>query len=113
MSKLMLAVVHDLDADQVITALEEEGHLATRIRSSRGYLRGGNRPDLRGRPSGACPDRSMPSAIRASSAATLGSAPSAVETLANSRLRNAMTSRRTAFPLLDSRTRVARRSTSS
>ena len=38
MSKLLVAVVHDLDADKVITALEEEGHRVTRIRSSGGYL---------------------------------------------------------------------------
>lgn len=38
MSKLMVAVVHDLDADQVITALEDEGHRVTRVRSSGGYL---------------------------------------------------------------------------
>jgi uncharacterized protein YaaQ len=37
-----MAVVHDLDADQVITALEEEGHRVTRIRSSGGYLRTDN-----------------------------------------------------------------------
>jgi uncharacterized protein YaaQ len=36
--KLMVAVVHDLDADQVITALEDEGHRVTRVRSSGGYL---------------------------------------------------------------------------
>jgi uncharacterized protein YaaQ len=35
----MLAVVHDLDAEQVITALEDEGHRVTRIRSSGGFLR--------------------------------------------------------------------------
>lgn len=38
MSKLMVAVVHDLDADQVIAALEDEGHRVTRVRSSGGYL---------------------------------------------------------------------------
>lgn len=38
MSKLMVAVVQDLDADQVITALEDEGHRITRVRSSGGYL---------------------------------------------------------------------------
>lgn len=38
MSKLMVAVVHDLDADQIITALGEEGHRVTRLRSSGGYL---------------------------------------------------------------------------
>lgn len=38
MSKLMVAFVHDLDADQVITALGEEGHRVTRLRSSGGYL---------------------------------------------------------------------------
>lgn len=38
MSKLMVAVVHDLDADQVITALEDQGHRITRVRSSGGYL---------------------------------------------------------------------------
>lgn len=42
MSKLLVAVVHDLDADQVITALEEDGHRVTRIRSSGGYLRSDN-----------------------------------------------------------------------
>ncbi len=39
MSKLLVAFVHDLDADQVIAALAEEGHRVTRIRSSGGYLR--------------------------------------------------------------------------
>lgn len=39
MSKLLVAVVHDLDADQVVTALEEQGHRVTRIRSTGGYLR--------------------------------------------------------------------------
>ena len=38
MSKLMVAVVHDLDADQVIAALGEDGHRVTRLRSSGGYL---------------------------------------------------------------------------
>lgn len=38
MSKLMVAIVHDLDADQVITALADEGHRVTRLRSSGGYL---------------------------------------------------------------------------
>lgn len=38
-SKLLVAVVHDLDADQVISALEEEGHRVTRIPSIGGYLR--------------------------------------------------------------------------
>lgn len=38
MSKLMVAVVHDLDADQVITALADEGYRVTRLRSSGGYL---------------------------------------------------------------------------
>jgi uncharacterized protein YaaQ len=36
--KLMVAVVHDLDADHVITALEDEAHRVTRVRSSGGYL---------------------------------------------------------------------------
>ena len=39
MSKLLVAVVHELDADQVISALEEEGHRVTRISSIGGYLR--------------------------------------------------------------------------
>jgi uncharacterized protein YaaQ len=38
-SKLLVAVVHDLDADQVISALEDEGHRVTRIPSMGGYLR--------------------------------------------------------------------------
>ena len=38
MSKLLVAVVHELDADKVITALQEEGHRVTRIRSTGGYL---------------------------------------------------------------------------
>jgi uncharacterized protein YaaQ len=37
-SKLLIAVVHDLDADQVITALQEGGHRATRIPSFGGLL---------------------------------------------------------------------------
>jgi uncharacterized protein YaaQ len=37
-SKLMVAVVHDLDAEQVIAALGEEGHRVTRLPSSGGYL---------------------------------------------------------------------------
>jgi uncharacterized protein YaaQ len=39
LSKLLIAVVHESDADKVITALEEEGHRVTQIRSSGGYLR--------------------------------------------------------------------------
>lgn len=42
MSKLLVAVVHELDADQVISALEEEGHRVTRIPSIGGYLRMNN-----------------------------------------------------------------------
>jgi uncharacterized protein YaaQ len=37
-SKLLVAVVHDLDADQVISTLEEEAHRVTRIPSIGGYL---------------------------------------------------------------------------
>ena len=39
MSKLLVAVVQDLDADKVIAALQEDGHRVTRIRSSGGFLR--------------------------------------------------------------------------
>jgi uncharacterized protein YaaQ len=38
LSKLLVAVVHDLDADEVISALEDEGHRVTRIPSIGGYL---------------------------------------------------------------------------
>jgi uncharacterized protein YaaQ len=41
-SKLLVAVVHELDADQVISAMEEAGHRVTRIRSTGGYLRMNN-----------------------------------------------------------------------
>ena len=39
MSKLLVAVVHDLDAEQVMAALGDEGHRVTRVRSSGGFLR--------------------------------------------------------------------------
>lgn len=39
MSKLLVAIVHELDADKVITALEADGHRVTQLRSSGGYLR--------------------------------------------------------------------------
>jgi uncharacterized protein YaaQ len=39
LSKLLIAVVHESDADKVIAALQEEGHRVTQIRSSGGYLR--------------------------------------------------------------------------
>jgi uncharacterized protein YaaQ len=38
MSKLVVAVVHHLDADNVISALEERGHRLTRIPSVGGFL---------------------------------------------------------------------------
>ena len=38
MTKLLIAVVHDLDAENVISALEEVGHRVTRIRSMGGFL---------------------------------------------------------------------------
>lgn len=38
MSKLVIAVVHHLDADNVISALEERGHRLTRIPSVGGFL---------------------------------------------------------------------------
>jgi uncharacterized protein YaaQ len=37
-SKLLIAVVHHLDADNVVTTLEEEGHRVTRIPSVGGLL---------------------------------------------------------------------------
>ncbi|MEX1171622.1 MAG: cyclic-di-AMP receptor [Chloroflexota bacterium] len=42
MSKLLVAIVHELDADKVITALEVDGHRVTQLRSSGGYLRTDN-----------------------------------------------------------------------
>ena len=48
MSKLLVAVVHELDADQVISALEEAGHRVTRIPSTGGYLRMDNSTLLMG-----------------------------------------------------------------
>jgi uncharacterized protein YaaQ len=47
-SKLLVAVVHELDADQVISALEEAGHRVTRIPSIGGYLRMDNSTLLMG-----------------------------------------------------------------
>jgi uncharacterized protein YaaQ len=38
MSKLVVAVVHHLDADNIISALEERGHRLTRIPSVGGFL---------------------------------------------------------------------------
>jgi uncharacterized protein YaaQ len=38
MPKLLMAVVHHLDADEVISALEERGHRLTRIPSIGGFL---------------------------------------------------------------------------
>ena len=48
MSKLLVAVVHELDADQVISALEEAGHRVTRIPSTGGFLRMSNSTLLMG-----------------------------------------------------------------
>jgi uncharacterized protein YaaQ len=47
-SKLLVAVVHELDADQVISALEEGGHRVTRIPSTGGFLRMSNSTLLMG-----------------------------------------------------------------
>jgi uncharacterized protein YaaQ len=41
-SKLLVAIVHQLDAENVITALERDGHRVTQLRSSGGYLRADN-----------------------------------------------------------------------
>jgi uncharacterized protein YaaQ len=38
-SKLLVAIVHELDAEKVIRSLEEEGHRVTQIQSSGGFLR--------------------------------------------------------------------------
>ena len=38
MAKLVLAVVHNLDADNVVSALEERGHRLTRVPSIGGFL---------------------------------------------------------------------------
>ena len=38
MAKLVLTVLHQLDADNVVTALEEAGHRLTRIPSIGGFL---------------------------------------------------------------------------
>ncbi len=42
MSKLLVAIVHELDAEKVITALGDEGHRVTQIASSGGFLRMAN-----------------------------------------------------------------------
>ncbi len=42
MSKLLVAIVHELDAEKVIGALEEGGHRVTQIASSGGFLRMAN-----------------------------------------------------------------------
>ena len=39
MAKLVLTILHQLDADNVVTALEEGGHRLTRIPSVGGFLR--------------------------------------------------------------------------
>ncbi|MEW5989995.1 MAG: cyclic-di-AMP receptor [Chloroflexota bacterium] len=39
MSKLLVAIVHEADADRVIRALGADGHRVTQLRSSGGYLR--------------------------------------------------------------------------
>jgi uncharacterized protein YaaQ len=56
MSKLLVAVVHDLDADQVITALERAGHRVTWLRSTGGFLRIDNTTLLIGIEDEAMPD---------------------------------------------------------
>jgi len=38
-AKLVLTILHQLDADNVVTALEESGHRLTRIPSVGGFLR--------------------------------------------------------------------------
>jgi uncharacterized protein YaaQ len=38
-SKLLVAIVHELDTDKVIRALQADGHRVTQLRSSGGYLR--------------------------------------------------------------------------
>ena len=38
MAKLLIAILHQLDADAVVTALEESGHRLTRIPSIGGFL---------------------------------------------------------------------------
>jgi uncharacterized protein YaaQ len=47
-SKLLIAVVHHLDADKVVTALEERGHRLTRIPTIGGFLGIGNTTILMG-----------------------------------------------------------------
>lgn len=42
MSKLLVAVVHELDADKVISALEKAGHRVTSVPSTGGFLRMNN-----------------------------------------------------------------------
>lgn len=42
MSKLLVAIVHELDAEKVIGALEQGGHRVTQIPSSGGFLRMAN-----------------------------------------------------------------------
>ena len=48
MSKLLVAVVHEHDADQVISALEEADYRVTRIPSTGGFLRMNNSTLLMG-----------------------------------------------------------------
>lgn len=40
--KLIIAVVQDRDADKVLTRLTSDGHRATRLASTGGFLRAGN-----------------------------------------------------------------------
>ena len=42
MAKLLVAIVHDEDAGGLINALRDAGLRVTRLRSSGGFLRGGN-----------------------------------------------------------------------
>ncbi|HEX5589812.1 MAG TPA: cyclic-di-AMP receptor [Candidatus Limnocylindrales bacterium] len=55
MSKLLVAIVHELDADQVITALEADGHRVTQLQSTGGYLRMSNSTLMLGLEDGAVP----------------------------------------------------------
>lgn len=38
MSKLLVAIVHDLDVERVLEALRRDGHRVTRLRSTGGFL---------------------------------------------------------------------------
>ena len=55
MSKLLIAIVHELDADNVIRGLLTDGIRATRIRSSGGFLQLDNTTLLIGVEEGAVP----------------------------------------------------------